>query len=150
MRPRKRPKRTQAEGPRPLGSTSGDKAPAGLVCLGSTLDPWSPDAVRASMGAALGVGLMRATHGSLARAARGAPTRIVGASAHATTPLWACDLASTPTVVLIGHERHGLTDEEVAMCDELVTIPMRGEVSSLNAGVAAGLVLYEAMRQRGE
>ena len=37
MRPRKRPKRTQAEGPRPLGSTSGDKAPAGLVCLGVVL-----------------------------------------------------------------------------------------------------------------
>ena len=37
MRPRKRPKRTQAEGPRPLGSTSGDKAPPGLVCLGVVL-----------------------------------------------------------------------------------------------------------------
>jgi TrmH family RNA methyltransferase len=122
---------------------------AGLVCLGPTLDPWSPDALRASMGATLSVGLMRATHGKLARVARGGPVRVVGASAHTDTPLWACDLVSGPTVVLIGHERHGLTDEEVAMCDALVTIPMRGVVSSMNAGVAAGLVLYEAMRQRG-
>ena len=123
---------------------------AGLICLGATLDPFAPDVVRASMGAIMSVGLMRTTHSELGRVTRGGPTRVLGASAHGERALWECDLSTRPTVVLIGHERHGLTEEEAELCDELVTIPMQGAVSSINAGVAASLVLYEAMRQRAQ
>lgn len=91
---------------------------------------------------------VRTTHTEIGRIAQRSALRVLGASAHTDTPLWSRELAVGPRIVLLGHERHGLTDEEIALCDELVTIPMCGEVSSINAGVAASLVLYEAMRPR--
>ncbi len=51
---------------------------------------------------------------------------------------------------LIGNEGNGLTKEAAAACDELIRIPMMGQVESLNAAMAAGILMYEAMRQRGE
>jgi tRNA C32,U32 (ribose-2'-O)-methylase TrmJ len=48
----------------------------------------------------------------------------------------------------MGSEREGLTEDQRAFCETLVAIPMRGAVDSLNLGVAASLVLYEALHQR--
>ena len=53
-----------------------------------------------------------------------------------------------PTAVMMGSELHGVSPEGVALADELVVIPMRGMVHSLNVSVAAALLLYEASRQR--
>ena len=57
------------------------------------------------------------------------------------------DLAPA-TALLLGGEGTGLSDELVAGADARVTIPMRGGIESLNAAVAAALLLYEAQRQR--
>lgn len=54
------------------------------------------------------------------------------------------------TAFLIGNEGSGLTEETVALADFCIKIPMRGKVESLNAAVAAALLIYEAGRQRGE
>ena len=53
-----------------------------------------------------------------------------------------------PTAIVMGNEKHGVSDEALALCDEVVTIPMVGAVESLNVSVAAALILYEAKRQR--
>ncbi|MDP2952628.1 MAG: 23S rRNA (guanosine(2251)-2'-O)-methyltransferase RlmB, partial [Chloroflexota bacterium] len=53
-----------------------------------------------------------------------------------------------PTAIVIGNEGKGLSDLVQKRCDSLVSIPMRGKTSSLNASVAAALVMYEAFRQR--
>jgi 23S rRNA (guanosine2251-2'-O)-methyltransferase len=53
-----------------------------------------------------------------------------------------------PTAVVIGAEGKGISDLVRKKCDFLARIPMRGRISSLNASVAAGVVLYEALRQR--
>ena len=53
-----------------------------------------------------------------------------------------------PTAVVIGAEGKGITDLVKKKCDFLVHIPMKGKITSLNASVAAGVVLYEALRQR--
>lgn len=53
-------------------------------------------------------------------------------------------------VLVVGGEGKGLSRLTMETCDELVAIPMRGQIGSLNASVAAGIVLYEALRQRGE
>ena len=53
-----------------------------------------------------------------------------------------------PTAIVVGAEGRGLSPTVKSRCDALVSIPMRGKIASLNASVAAGLVLYEAMRQR--
>lgn len=54
-----------------------------------------------------------------------------------------------PTAVVIGAEGGGVSDIVRKKCDQVARIPMRGDISSLNASVAAALVLYEAYRQRG-
>jgi 23S rRNA (guanosine2251-2'-O)-methyltransferase len=53
-----------------------------------------------------------------------------------------------PTAVIIGSEGGGISELVRKKCDVLASIPMRGRISSLNASVAAAIVLYEAFRQR--
>lgn len=53
-----------------------------------------------------------------------------------------------PTAIVIGGEGKGLSDLVKKRCDSLASIPMRGKITSLNAAIAAALVMYEALRQR--
>ena len=53
-----------------------------------------------------------------------------------------------PTAFMIGNESRGLTQEASSMADTLVRIPMLGQVESLNAAMAGGILMYEAARQR--
>ncbi|MDU0352924.1 tRNA (guanosine(18)-2'-O)-methyltransferase TrmH [Paraglaciecola aquimarina] len=55
---------------------------------------------------------------------------------------------SLPTAIILGQEKHGATDEAIALADQEIVIPMVGMVQSLNVSVAAALILYEAQRQR--
>lgn len=52
-----------------------------------------------------------------------------------------------PTLLVMGNEKEGVSDEIVKLADELIVIPMQGMVQSLNVSVATGLILYEAQRQ---
>ncbi len=73
--------------------------------------------------------------------------RIVGTSDDAPRTLYDADLRG-PVALVLGAEGPGLRQLTRKTCDELVAIPMAGAVESLNVSVAAGLCLYEAMRQR--
>jgi 23S rRNA (guanosine2251-2'-O)-methyltransferase len=73
--------------------------------------------------------------------------RIVGTSDEAERTLYDVDLAG-PMALVLGAEGSGLRQLTRKTCDELVRIPMAGAVESLNVSVAAGVCLYEAMRQR--
>lgn len=53
-----------------------------------------------------------------------------------------------PTAIILGQEKHGATEQAIALADQDIVIPMVGMVQSLNVSVAAALVLYEAQRQR--
>jgi TrmH family RNA methyltransferase len=64
-----------------------------------------------------------------------------GACDYRTSPY------SRPLVLVLGSERHGLSDEQLADCDLVVRIPMRGRSDSLNLAVAAGILMYEITRQ---
>jgi 23S rRNA (guanosine2251-2'-O)-methyltransferase len=77
--------------------------------------------------------------------AQGVPVH--GASEKAVEPIFAHDL-SGPVGLVIGNEGTGISPEVQAACDGLIRIPLQGEVGSLNAAVAAGIVLYEVTRQR--
>ena len=74
--------------------------------------------------------------------------RVVGASDDAPQSLHEADL-SGPLAFVIGAEGSGMRALTRKTCDALVRIPMRGAVESLNVSVAAGVCLYEALRQRG-
>ena len=73
--------------------------------------------------------------------------RVIGTSQRAVHPICESDL-SGPIAVVIGNEGTGIRDELLSACDELVTIPQFGAVESLNAAVSAGILFYEAQRQR--
>jgi len=72
----------------------------------------------------------------------------VGTSDQAEGSLYTAPLAG-PLAWVLGAEGHGLRQLTAKTCDRLVNIPMRGAVESLNVSVAAGICLYESLRQRG-
>lgn len=74
---------------------------------------------------------------------------IVGTDDQAPTPLFAAKLTG-PLAVVLGAEGSGLRRLTRECCDELVRIPMKGVVESLNVSVATGVVLFEALRQRSD
>jgi TrmH family RNA methyltransferase len=121
---------------------------SGVVLLGPGTDPWHPVAVRGSLGAAFSQAIVRAEWEEFAAWVREGGRFLAG-----TSPAGAIDFREVeyraPTVVLMGGERAGLSEAQLAACDVVVRIPMLGRVDSLNLPVAAALVLYEVQRQLG-
>ena len=73
---------------------------------------------------------------------------IWGADAEATQAPWDADLTG-PTVLVLGGEGKGIRPRVASVCDDLIALPRRGEVESLNVSAAAAALLFEAIRQRG-
>jgi TrmH family RNA methyltransferase len=113
---------------------------AGSVALGpDCADPFSPKAVRASMGAVFEVALARIAGDELSRL----PGTTVALVADDGAPLAEIEL-ETPVTMLVGSERDGLPPEVVAAADVAARIPIRNH--SLNAAMAATVALYEGSR----
>jgi TrmH family RNA methyltransferase len=108
---------------------------------------WNPKTLRASAGSAFRVPVLRGTLKDLDEKLRGAKVRKIAAVVEKakSKPSYEVRMAS-PCALMIGNEGAGLSADAVAMADELVRIPC--EVESLNAAVAASVLLYEAERQR--
>ncbi|HVZ99451.1 MAG TPA: RNA methyltransferase [Caulobacterales bacterium] len=119
----------------------------GVVLLGQSCDPFSVEAVRASMGSIFAVPIARASFEDLQRfnAARGAT--MIGASLKGM-PLDGDAAAPKRAVLLMGNEQSGLPMEMQAACDWLVRLPMRGRADSLNLAVATALMMYDLWRRR--
>ncbi|MFA7473773.1 MAG: 23S rRNA (guanosine(2251)-2'-O)-methyltransferase RlmB [Spirosomataceae bacterium] len=71
----------------------------------------------------------------------------IACTEKASIPLYKVDF-STPTVIIMGSEEDGISQELLALTNEQVAIPLLGEVDSLNVSAAAAVILYEAVRQR--
>jgi TrmH family RNA methyltransferase len=119
----------------------------GLISCDAATDIFHPEAVRGSVGTLFDV------HVSESRAARAVPwlrrhaVAIAVASPSGRTPYWEVDWTGS-TAVVVGSERHGVSNAWLAAADTTVRIPMPGFADSLNVAVAAGIVLFEAARQR--
>ena len=72
---------------------------------------------------------------------------VFGTAAEGSVPMYKADLTG-PTAIVVGNEGDGMSQLVRKNCDMLVHIPMKGRISSLNASVAASILLYEAVRQR--
>jgi TrmH family RNA methyltransferase len=73
--------------------------------------------------------------------------QILATAATGAIPYWQLDLTG-PTVLVVGNEGAGLSPEAIAAADQAIAIPMMNDVESLNVGVAAAVILFEAVRQR--
>ena len=73
--------------------------------------------------------------------------QILGTFMKGSVPIYESNLA-LPSVIIMGAEDHGISKDVLRRADQLIRIPMVGSFDSLNVSVAAGMILYEAMRQR--
>jgi len=111
-------------------------------------NPHSRASVRASTGSIFHVGVSTGLAvADLVAALRKAGVGVIGTSASGEVPIWDADL-SPPCAVLLGNEGAGLSQQARAASDAVVSIPVLGRAHSFNVTVAAGIVLYEAARQR--
>ena len=118
------------------------------VLCGDCADPWSPKAVRASQGAAMHLKIIEAV------SAPEAIGLLNGLGWHtACGHLRGTDFFSRSsharTAIVIGNETAGVSDEAAAACLALYRLPMSGPAESLNAAVAAGIMLYDIFRASG-
>jgi TrmH family RNA methyltransferase len=127
---------------------TGDAVGAGgLILIDDCADPFSVEAVRASMGALFTQKIAAARWPDFLAWLRGGPGELVGASLNATTD-YQDALYRSPTFLLVGNESQGLPQAYEEACDLLVKIPMLGKADSLNAAVAAAVMAYEVINQR--
>ena len=119
----------------------------GVILLDNSCDPFSVEAVRASMGALFTVPVAQASGEEFLSWLRGGPGMLVGTSLKAEADYQQVTYAA-PTFVFMGNEQSGLPDRYEAACDALVKIPMRGKADSLNVAVSCAVMLYEVLNQR--
>jgi RNA methyltransferase, TrmH family len=121
---------------------------AAAVLLGEgTVSPFNPKVVRGSAGSIFRMPILQAKMADLLTHLRERGVRLIATSSHKGIPLSQANLTG-PLAVLIGGEGAGVPRDLLAQVDETVAIPHTGQVESLNAGVAASIVLYEIQRQR--
>ncbi len=124
---------------------TGDAVGAGgLILIGDSVDPFSTEAVRASMGALFTMPLVRATWDDFLPWLRAGPGQLVGLSLR-TDHHYRAAKYQAPTFLLTGNEAQGLPSEIEAECDLLVKMPMLGKADSLNAAVATAVMAYEVL-----
>ena len=126
---------------------TGDAVGAGgLILLDHCADPFSVEAVRASMGAIFTQRVAQAGWEEFIGWLREGAGQLVAASLRDAQPYREAPYQA-PCFILVGNESRGLPEEYEAACDLRVTMPMRGRADSLNAAVAAAILAYEVLAQ---
>jgi TrmH family RNA methyltransferase len=121
---------------------------ARAVLLGEkTVSPFNAKAVRASAGSLFRQPLLRVKMTETISRLKERGVRVIATSSHKGRPLHEADFTGAAMIV-VGNEGAGVPHEVLALADRLVTIPHSSRVESLNAGIAASILLYEASRQR--
>jgi TrmH family RNA methyltransferase len=120
---------------------------AGVLLGEGTVAPFNSKAVRASAGSVFRLPIAKAKLAEILPQMRFRGLRLVATSSHKGTPVYEAKLIG-PLAIFIGSEGAGLPRDLLAGMDETLAIPHSEHVESLNAGVAASIVLYEVARQR--
>lgn len=124
---------------------TGDAVGAGgLILIDDCADPFSAEAVRASMGAIFTQRVVQADWNAFLAWLRAGPGQLVAASLRDAQPYRGAPYAP-PCFILVGNESRGLPEDYEYECDLRVTMPMRGRADSLNAAVAAAVLAYEVL-----
>lgn len=126
---------------------------SGMVITGHAVDLYDPQTVRASMGSLFSLPIVRLPSHREVRAwadsvrKRYEGFRVVGSSARGASDVRRYGFDG-PLALAIGNETHGLSMSYLKVCDDIVRIPTRGSVSSLNVASATAILLHEVERQR--
>lgn len=124
---------------------TGDAVGAGgLILIDDCADPFSVEAVRASMGAVFTQKVAQARWEEFLPWLRGGAGQLVAASLRDAVPYRGAPY-QTPCFILVGNESRGLPEEYELACDLRVTMPMKGRADSLNAAVAGAVLAYEVL-----
>jgi RNA methyltransferase, TrmH family len=116
----------------------------GLILLDDCADPFSVEAVRASMGAVFTQTIAQARWDEFLPWLRAGEGQLIAASLRDAQPYRSASYAA-PCFLMVGNESRGLPEEYELACDLRVTMPMRGRADSLNASVAAAVLGYEIL-----
>ncbi len=117
----------------------------GIALVGETCDPFSVEAVRATMGSLFHVPVTRCTETAFLDHMKTVPATLIGTHLDASED-YRNSTYRQPLVLLMGNEQQGLSESLAAACDRSVCIPMVGRADSLNLAVSTGLMIYEALR----
>lgn len=120
----------------------------GLILIDDCADPFSVEAVRASMGAIFTQGIAQARWDEFEPWLRSGAGQLVAASLREAQPYRGAPYAA-PCFVMVGNESRGLPEAYEMACDLRVTMPMKGRADSLNAAVAAAVLGYEVLAGLG-
>ncbi len=120
----------------------------GLILIDDCADPFSVEAVRASMGAVFTQKIAQADWAAFESWLRAGEGQLVAASLRDAQPYRGAPYAA-PCFVMVGNESRGLPEDYEMACDLRVTMPMKGRADSLNAAVAAAVLGYEVLDALG-
>ncbi len=114
----------------------------GLILLEGGADPFHSNAVRASMGTLFWRPVVEATFDEFSQWSRQHRYHVIGTSCHAELDYREGIPYPRPSILLMGSEQKGLTEAQASLCEQMVSMPMKGRASSLNLAVATGVMLY--------
>jgi RNA methyltransferase, TrmH family len=115
---------------------------SGIILIGACCDPYSREAVRATMGSVFSVPLVRMDGGEFLSWRQSWTGDVVGTHLSATDDFRRVSYRG-PALVVMGSEGPGLSDQLAAACTQLIKIPMAGSIDSLNLAIATALMLYQ-------
>jgi len=121
---------------------------SGLLLLDSSVDPYYPSAVRASMGTLFWLPIIQTGFNEFIHWALRENYQIYGTSAHDSTNISEITAYQYPAILLMGSEREGLKPAQRDACQWLIRLPMRGRATSLNLAVATGVLLYDMLAKQ--
>lgn len=122
----------------------------GVLMAPGCVDAWSPKVLRSAMGAHFHLPLLSQSWQEIQQMIKSSPSHlsVYVADSAAGIPYTQADFCS-PLALIVGGEAAGAGDEATSLADSKVHIPMPGGSESLNAAIAAGILLFEVLRQRG-
>ncbi len=121
----------------------------GVILVEPAADPFNPNTVRSSTGTLFSVPVAIADRASVIGWLRDHDIRSVATTPGAPSVYWEAELGGA-VAIWVGAEATGLTEDTLVSAHTNVSIPMQGGADSLNTAIAAALVVYEAVRQRGQ
>ena len=119
----------------------------GIILIDDSTDPFSKEAVRATMGSIFHIPIIRCSLPEFTAWLKSFSGQVIGTHLNSKTDFREVDYQD-PCILLMGNEQAGLSSKLENLCDALVKIPQPGNADSLNLAVSTGIMLYEICRKR--